>query len=82
MVNITETSCTERLGGDRCLLLKMIHFISTHERDFHLRTESGRENLVLEGPTTLHCENRRYYGLGMAMCKASLPADLTNTLSK
>lgn len=26
---------------------------------------------------TVHCENRGCYGLGMAMCKASLPADLT-----
>lgn len=48
------------------------------ERDFRLlRTESGRENLCWKGQTTLHCENRRDYGAGLAACEAPLPADLT-----
>lgn len=39
----------------------------------------SQEEEILSGKDqiALRCENRRYYGLGMAMCKASLPADLT-----
>lgn len=74
--SVTGQSYREAWGWS--LLITVTHFISTRERDFHLvRTESGRGNLVLEGLLALHCENRRYYGLGMAMCKASLPADVT-----
>lgn len=41
--------CKEAWG--RLLLAEMIHCVSTCERGFHLlRTESGRENLVWEGP--------------------------------
>ena len=57
---------------------KVIPVISTPESGFHLlKTESGREDLVLEGPDNTSLCEQEVLGVGMAMCKVSLPADLT-----
>lgn len=56
---------------------KMPPVISTPGRDFHPQTESGREDLVLEGPgDTSLCEQE--VSGRVCVCKASLPADLTH----
>lgn len=74
--SVAESSCVRRLGVVAAHPDDSFHF--HRERDFRLlRTESGRENLCWKDHMTLHCANRRYYGVGMAACKASLPADLT-----
>lgn len=74
--SVAEPSCI-RLGSDSAY--QMIH-ISIRECDPHLlKTESGGANVVLEGQITPPHANRRSYGSGMAMCKASLPADLKHS---
>lgn len=75
--NVTENSRVRRLGAIAAHQDDSFRF--HRERDFRLlRTESGRENLCWKDQMTPHCENRRYYGTGMAACKASLPAGLAH----